>query len=43
MKTTAATEAVSSPPEVKGYWGTKWRRKTSRAGQKPVADCKKDL
>src|SRR5271167_4914328 len=43
MKTTATTEAVSSPPEEKGYWSTKWRQNTTYAGQKPRADWKNVL
>jgi len=43
MKTTATTEAVSSPPEENEHWNTKWRRTTSCAGKKPAADLKKDL
>ncbi len=43
MKTTAITAAVSSPPEENEHWNTKWRRTTSRAGQKPVVDWKNDL
>jgi len=43
VKTTTPTEAVSSPPEEEGYWSQKWRRDTSRAGQKPWADWKRDL
>jgi hypothetical protein len=43
MKTTATTEAVSSPPEEKGHWGQKWRQNTFYAGQKPRADWKNDL
>jgi hypothetical protein len=38
MKTMATTEVVFSPPEGKGVASTKWRRKTSRAMEKPVAD-----
>jgi hypothetical protein len=38
MKTTATTEAVSSSPGENGHWNTKWRRTTSRAGKKQVAD-----
>jgi hypothetical protein len=38
MKTTATTEAVSSSPGENGHWNTKWRRITSRAGKKQVAD-----
>jgi hypothetical protein len=43
MKITAPTEAVSSPPEEKWHWNTKWRRTTSCAGQKSVVDLKNDL
>ena len=43
MKTTATTEAVSSPPGEKWHWSQKWRRNTSRAGEKPVADWKNEL
>ncbi len=43
MKTTATTEAVSSPPGENGHWNTKWRRTTSCAGQNPVVDWKNDL
>jgi hypothetical protein len=43
MKTTAATEAVSSPPEENEHWNTKWWGTTSCAGQKPVVDWKNDL
>jgi hypothetical protein len=43
MKTTATTEAVSSPPEEKGFGSTKWRQNTSCAGQKPRADWKNVL
>jgi hypothetical protein len=43
MKTMATTEAVSSPPKEKRHWSQKWRRNTSRAGQKPRADWKNDL
>ena len=43
VKTTATTEAVSSHPGETRHWSPKWRRNTSRAGKKPVADCKKDL
>jgi hypothetical protein len=43
MKTTATTEAVSSPPEENEHWNTKWRRTTSCAGQKPVVDWKNEL
>jgi hypothetical protein len=42
-KTTATTQAVSSHPGKTGHWSQKWRRNTSRAGKKPLADCKKDL
>ena len=43
MKTTATTEAVSSPPEENELWNTNRRRNTSRADKNPVADLKKDL
>ena len=43
MKTTATTEAVSSPPEEKWHWSQQWRQNTSRAGQKQRADWKSDL
>jgi hypothetical protein len=43
MKITATTEAVSSPPEENELWSQQWRRNTSRADKKPVADLKKDL
>jgi len=43
MKTTATTEAVSSPLEENEHWNTKWWRTTSCAGKKPVAYLKKDL
>jgi hypothetical protein len=43
MKTTATTEAVSSPPEENEQWHTKWRRNTTCAGQKPRVDWKNDL
>ena len=43
MKTTAPTEAVSSPPEEKWHWSQQWRQNTSRAGQKLKADWKNDL
>jgi hypothetical protein len=43
MKTTATTEAVSLPPKEKWRWSQQWRRNTSRAGQNPRADRKKDL
>jgi len=42
MKTTATTEAVSSHPGENGCWSQEWRRNTSRAGQKPMADWKND-
>jgi hypothetical protein len=38
MKTTATTEAVSSPPGENEHWNTKWRQNTSCAGKKPRAD-----
>ena len=43
MKTTATTEAVSSPPEENEHWHQQWRRNTSRTGQKMRADLKNDL
>ena len=43
MKTTATTEAVSSPPEETEFWNTNRRRNTTCAGQKLKADWKKDL
>jgi hypothetical protein len=43
MKTTATTEAVSSPPEENEHWNTKWRRTTLCAKKKPVVDWKNDL
>jgi len=43
MKTTATTEAVSSPPGENEHWNTKWRQTTSCAGQKPVVDWENDL
>jgi hypothetical protein len=43
MKTTATTEAVSSPPEENELWNTKWRQTTACAKQKPRADWKNDL
>jgi hypothetical protein len=43
MKTTATTEAVSSPPEENELWNTKWRRNTCCAEQKPVVGWKNDL
>ena len=43
MKTTATTEAVSSPPEEKWHLSQQWRQNTFRAGQKPRSDWKNDL
>jgi hypothetical protein len=43
MKTTATTEAVSSPPGENEHWNTKWRQTTVCAGHKPRADWKNDL
>jgi hypothetical protein len=43
MKTTATTEAVSSPPEEKWHLSQQWRRNTSRADKKLRADWKNDL
>ncbi|MGA9779294.1 MAG: hypothetical protein WBS33_13575 [Verrucomicrobiia bacterium] len=43
MKTTATTEAVSSPPEENEHWNTKWWGTTSCAEKKPRADWKNDL
>jgi hypothetical protein len=43
MKTTATTEAVSSPPGEKEHWSQQWHRNTSCSGQKPVVDWKNDL
>jgi hypothetical protein len=43
MKTMETTEAVSSPPEENEHRSQQWRRNTSRADKKPVADLKKDL
>src|SRR5208283_3774364 len=43
MKTTATTEAVSSPPEENEFWNTNRRRNTTCAGQKPRSDWKNDL
>jgi len=43
MKTTATTEAVSSPPEEKWVESTKWRQNTFCAEQKPVVDWKNVL
>src|SRR5271163_3231192 len=43
MKTTAITEAVSSPPEENEFWNTNRRRNTTCAGQKPRSDWKNDL
>jgi hypothetical protein len=40
MKTTATTEAVSSPPEEKWHLSQQWRQNTFRAGQKLKADWK---
>jgi len=40
MKTTATTEAVSSPPEETEFWNTNRRRNTTCAGQKLVVDWK---
>jgi hypothetical protein len=37
-KTTATTEEVSSHPGENGHLINKWRRNTSRAGKKQVAD-----
>jgi len=37
-KTTATTEVVSSHPGEIRHWNTKWRRTTSRARKKQVAD-----
>jgi hypothetical protein len=33
MKTTATTEAGSSPPGENEHWNTKWRRNTAGAGK----------
>jgi hypothetical protein len=43
MKTTATTEAVSSPPGENEHWSQQWRRNTSRVEQKPVVGWKNDL
>jgi hypothetical protein len=43
MKTTATTEAVSSPPEENEHWSQQWRRNTAGARQKPRADWKNVL
>lgn len=43
MKTTATTEAVSSPPEEKWHLSQQWRRNTSRADKKLRADWENDL
>jgi len=43
MKTTATTEAVSSPLEENELWSQQWRQNTSHAGQKPRADWKNVL
>jgi len=43
MKTTATTEAVSSPPGENEHLRQKWRRNASCARQKPVVDWKNDL
>jgi hypothetical protein len=43
MKTTATTEAVSSPPGEKWHGSQQWRQTTSCAGQKPRSDWKNDL
>jgi hypothetical protein len=43
VKTTASTEEVSSRSGETGHWSRKWRRNTSRAVKKPLAEWKKDL
>jgi hypothetical protein len=43
MKTTATTEAVSSPPGEKWHGSQQWRQTTSCAGHKPRSDWKNDL
>jgi hypothetical protein len=39
----ATMEAVCSSPEENEHWSQQWRRNTSRAGKKPLADLKMDL
>jgi hypothetical protein len=41
MKTTATTEAVSSPLEENEHWSQQWRRNTSRADKKPGGGLEK--
>jgi hypothetical protein len=43
MKTTATTEAVSSPPEENEHWNTKWRQTTSCAATKTEGGLEKGL
>jgi hypothetical protein len=43
MKTTATTEAVSSPTGKNEHWSQQWRQNISRARQKLRADWKNDL
>jgi hypothetical protein len=43
MKTTATTEAVSSPPGEHGIGAKNGVETPPGPGKKPVADCKKDL
>jgi hypothetical protein len=43
VKTTATMEEVSSPPEEKGHWRTKWRRNTSHAAENATMDFEKRL
>ena len=43
MKTTATTEAVSSPLEENEFWNTNRRRNPTCVGQKPRSDWTNDL
>jgi hypothetical protein len=43
MKTTATTEAVSSPPGENEHWSQQWRRNPSHARKKTGGELKNEL